>query len=66
MFVIVQVCYFLSQLGHITYHIAKVSHFFDFFFELLMLDSKCGQNGGHGPSKLGVESCKTITGSMIK
>jgi hypothetical protein len=40
-----------------TWHVAYVSHFFD-FFEFLMINSKCGQNSGHGPSLLGVESCK--------
>jgi hypothetical protein len=31
-----------------------------------MLDSICGENGGHGPSYLGVESCKTNIQSMMK
>jgi hypothetical protein len=31
-----------------------------------MLDSRCGQNGGHAPSLLGVESYKTIIGSVMK
>jgi hypothetical protein len=31
-----------------------------------MLDLNCDQNGGHGHSQLGVDSCKNIIGSMIK
>jgi hypothetical protein len=37
-----------------------------YFFELLMLNSKCAQNGGHDPSSIGVEFCKNIIGPMIK
>jgi hypothetical protein len=36
------------------------------FFEFLMVDSKCGQNGRRDPSLLGVKSCKTTLGSMMK
>jgi phosphate starvation-inducible membrane PsiE len=43
----------------------KVYIYFD-FFEFLMLDSKYARNDGHEPSKLGVEFCITIYGSMIK
>jgi hypothetical protein len=35
-------------------------------FEFLMLDSKCGQNGVHESSLLGVEFCRTIYGPLIK
>ena len=39
--------------------------FFD-FFELVMSISKRGQNGGSGRSRLAIDSCKTLNGSMIK
>ena len=44
--VVLQVCYFSWELGHIWWHNAKVSQFFD-FFEFFMPVSKCGQNGGN-------------------
>ena len=36
------------------------------FFELVMLISKRGQNGGSGRSRVAIDSCKTLNGSMIK
>ena len=46
---VLQVCYFSWELGHIQWHNAKVSEFFD-FFEFFMPVTKCGQNDGNDRS----------------
>jgi hypothetical protein len=66
MFVIFKVWYFLWQIGHIKWHNTKVFHFFLILFEFLMPVWKCIQNGGHDLQWLGMESCKTLCGSLIK
>jgi hypothetical protein len=40
--------------------------FFEFFFEFLMLISKCDQNDGRDRSMVGMEFCKNLYGSMMK
>ena len=47
------------------FHIGE-SFIYVIFFDLLVLDSKCGQNGGHERLYLCVESCKTFCGSVKK